>query len=62
MRPMAGGSAAEATREEVPCSRSDLNVINQTLRGEGRCISTVRGGQGKRRTVHRTIATSFMSV
>lgn len=47
MRPMAGGSAAEATREEVPGSTSDLNVINQALRGEGRCISMVRGGQGK---------------
>lgn len=44
MRPEAGGSAAEATREEVPCSRSDLNVINQTLRGEGRCTSTASGG------------------
>lgn len=42
MRPMAGGSAAEATREEVPGSTSDLKVINQTLRGEGRCISMVR--------------------
>lgn len=44
MRPKAGGSAAEATREEVPCSRSDLSVINQTLRGEGRCASTARRG------------------
>lgn len=34
MKPVADGSAAEATREEVPCSRSDLNVISQTLRGE----------------------------
>lgn len=44
MRPKAGGSAAEAAREEVPRSRSDLSVINQTLRGEGRCTSTARGG------------------
>lgn len=60
MKPLAGGSAAEATREKVPCSRSDLNVISQTLRGEGWCIRMVRAGQGKRRNVHRTSTTSFM--
>lgn len=53
---MVGGSAAEATREELPCSRSDLKVINQTLRGEEQGINLVRGGPGKRRNAQRTIA------
>lgn len=45
MKPQTGNEA-QGWREEVPCSRSDLNVIKQTLRGEGQ-LHQHGGGEGR---------------